>query len=399
MANHEAEQKPQATNEIHHDPRWRESIESYLEIMQAATHGPQREGYAEYDLDKIFTDRKTPFILYGDKVAWPIITPIENTTEYLAEYFDDYRSYAQGRYYYLAMPAFEILEADPNFTSTIIRTVRHALQQDRRLVFEESPGRDIIDFLLTHGLDENEFNIDTFVDKRNDTDAAVRHFEGLTNVGMTNEHGELHRLRDAYPLVDPEYAEIHNGTILLDPFRLSERLPGTDKTVTERLWEIYDGQFSKLVQQNPSRQAQTYDEVKKMTEDPETLTVAHLVDGDVVSFGMFVGNIEACDWLNTNFYTERFGRDNILYFPGIATDLKKEGNKYAFSLIDLIAKLISKSGIDRHIVFQCTNISADYIPRIVEQYTEATGFATIKIEEYWRYNYLSIQRAGSYIPS
>jgi hypothetical protein len=366
-------------------------IDSYVRLMKASSNGPQREGLPIYDLENTLLDENSVIIPYDVDSYWPLITPIENNSEYLTHYFQIYR---QGKAFeYLSLPALEYLDANPEFTEIAIARILSALDEDKSLVFEESPGRNIIQFLANHGVDPQLLAVDTFRDSRNDTESAVIHYEGLTNVEMSNPEGEILTLRDAYSLLDIKRNKgKKSGTYLLNPKHLNYHLSANNMKAVDRLWEIYLGQFTQLVQSHPARQMQTKDEFTKMVSDTDTLTVAHYTEGDIVSFGMFVGNIESCDWLNTDFYKERYGDNNALYFPGIATDVEKQGHKYALELIDLIAQIISKSGKNRHIVFQCTNISADYIPKIVEYGARESGIADINIKEYWRYNYVAIRK-------
>lgn len=357
------------------------SKEYYLEAAALSAKGPQAEGLSVPDMEKVFEDDNTVFIQAGKGKAWPLLTPLKNNTEYLQSFFDD--NYPDKQQLYLSLP--------PDMTKkqrkAAIASLEIALQEPNvQIVFDESvEDKNVEDFLAQAQIEGVDIN--NFVDEKNSTPASVIHFEGRTDLMMTNEDGQVTNLREAYdkigPITDPENAD--SSTVLLGAEEIEQS--------RDRLWQIYEGQFSALVENHPARQIQTKDELFAMLSDPDTLTVAQQVDGDIVSFSMFVGNIESCDWLNVDYYKNRYKDEDshVLYFPGIATDVEKQGNKYALNLIKLIAEMIGKSGKNARIVFQCTNISADYIPKIVETATSASGMGDINISEMYRYSYRAIE--------
>jgi hypothetical protein len=125
-----------------------------------------------------------------------------------------------------------------------------------------------------------------------------------------------------------------------------------------------------------------------MVEDPNTYTIAHFSENDIAAFAVFVSDINACEWLNADFYRETFHDEPILYFPGIASDINKRGEIYSLHIVKLLSLLEHQMQQDPAILFQCTNISADYIPyKIVEPAGNSTGIIKISISEMMRYNY------------
>lgn len=355
------------------------SKENYLAEMASSPKGPQAEGLSPQDLEKAFADERTIFIQSKSTRAWPVLTPLENNSEYLQSFFNG--NYPDKQQYYLSMP--------PDMTKKQMRATRKAIKavlktSDTQIVFDQASDDTVLQEVL-EGVDG--FSINEFTDEKNSTQASVIHFEGKTDLTMTNEDGDICSLREAYqktgPIIDPE--NLNDATLLLSAEEIEQ--------TKERLWEIYEGQFSSLVENHPARQIQTKDELYAMLSDPDTLTVAQKVDNEIVSFSMFVGNIDSCDWLNVDYYKDRYSQEDahVLYFPGIATDVEKQGNKYALNLVNLIAAMIGKSGKNARIVFQCTNISADYIPKIVETATKASGMGDINMSEMYRYRYRAIE--------
>ena len=60
--------------------------------------------------------------------------------------------------------------------------------------------------------------------------------------------------------------------------------------------------------------------------------------------------------------------------------------------IAAIARVVVTSGANRELVFQCTNRSARYVPRLVEEGAAAMGIATLRVSERYRYGYRALLR-------
>jgi hypothetical protein len=382
--------------ERRHARHERAKTTSYYETaMSEKSKGPQREGLGITDLSKALKDPDTHYTTVKSgtqKIKWPLLTPITNFSEYLPKYFDD-KYGSTDDVYYLSLPE-DLSDFD---TDDVLGVIQEASEQDKVIVYDELVGTEgtmgRLQTLLA-GYDPSlSLERDAFVDPKNSTEAAVIHYEGLGRRVGENTISSSSNLREIYDLLCSEHdeAEYFRGSVLLNPDKNEEELP-TGVKVIDRLWDIYDGQFSKLVENHPSRQAQTAEELKAMVNDPGTLTVAHMLkDGDIASFAMFVTDIDACDWLRTDYYKEKFPDDVILYFPGIASDSSKKGERFSLKIVDLVAKVLASTDRDARIVFQCTNISADYIPAIVQGATAATGIGEIELNEMCRYEYAALK--------
>ena len=121
------------------------------------------------------------------------------------------------------------------------------------------------------------------------------------------------------------------------------------------------------------------------------LTVASTAADRIAAFSVFVEDLSACPWLRAEWFEARGGPAPV-YFAGIAVDPQLEGHRFSAGLIATIARVVVTSGANRELVFQCTNRSARYVPRLVEEGAAATGITTLRVSERYRYGYRALLR-------
>jgi hypothetical protein len=330
----------------------------------------------------------------GAIVSWPLLTPITNFSEYMPSYFEN-RYGSTENVFYVSLPP----EADGSMES-VGQSILDSLTQNPEIVFvyDEIDGQSKIETIRNaiNAVDQNiVLEEDLFIDPKNGTPASSIHFSGLAIVNK-DVLTPSKNIAEAYEyLISNGEVSINSKskTILIEPTSVHESLLGQeDKTVLGRLWDIYESQFNRLVENHPARGAQTFEEFRSMVEDSNTYTIAHMVEDDLVAFALFVSDINACDWLNADFYDKTFQNEPILYFPGIASDINKKGEIFSLHIVNLISQLEHQIQRDVRILFQCTNISADYIPyKIVEPAINSTGLGSISISEMLRYNYRAFE--------
>jgi hypothetical protein len=379
------------------------SMDHYLNNVHANTHGPQAEGIPPSDIEKVYEDERTIFVNINngdsDTIKWPLFTPIQNSCEFNIDFFERRYGSAENVFYVSTPRNREMI-----FDNTSRDQLLEFSSREPILVFEETEDDAVSQQL--HSLFESNFDLlpDVLIDDKNGTEAAVIHYAGkvslVPSADQKNDASDLEvrksssTLRQAYAsLIESggleEFPE--SGTIIVDQTTLNDIIDDDSQmTLMGRLWEIYDSQFKTLTENHPSRQAQTFQELQSVISDPDTLTLAYIHNREYVSFALFVADLRTCEWINPEFYEEKFADDLVLYFPGISTDSEKQGNKYSQNIIDLIARICKVSDSEPIIAFQCTNVSADYIPVIVEGATEATGDATLKVNELQRYTYKAL---------
>lgn len=367
------------------------SQQFYLESIEHDTEGPQLEGLYPWDMDKIMDDPRTVCVTLsneGKKLSWPLITPITNYGEYLPGYFD--RMEGRDNTYYVSLPSARLLQSSAD-QEAVGKALVDQMNSGSLLVYDEYDGQRKDERIKQYvaNVSDADVEIDKFVDEKNNTPAAAIHYTAPLVLEHEGEQPatELHvsTMREAYKILQ-QRGEI-TDTQLLDP---------SNKETIDKLWNIYERQFTTLVENLPQRAIQTRREFDKMINDPEAYTLVRFEDTDPVAFSMFVTDISACDWLDTSYYKERFSDEEVIYFPGIASDPDKRGRMYSADIMHLFAQIRELKGDDFRLVWQCTNISAQYIPLIVARGIRSMNLTReVEVSEFGRYNYRGVRLAGA----
>jgi hypothetical protein len=381
---------------------------SYSSLLQNNNPGPQLLGYQETDYEHVIIDTDTRFVQFqinNEQINWPLLSPIEHNTEYVNDYFRSHYDSSQI-VYYLSLPPRALIDENPDLSREIASALLETSSERAIVVLDEIAEDNTVSY-LENAVKEIEPStsllVDKFIDSRNDSSAAAIHYQGVAIVGerpgvqiVNHEPNDLNSFRLEYKkLIETGELDIDASTktVLLEP-RDMDKLLNTPAMQTHlaRLWQIYNSRFGRLIENYPVRGAQTYSELETMAKDPNTFVLTQFVDNDIVAFAMFVGDMNSCDWLNADYYKEKYPNEALLYFPCIASDESKQGSQYSLDLIKLLTKIITPPTEYVRIVFQCTNISSEYIPRIVRLGINASKIAEMgkTPQELCRYNYLGI---------
>lgn len=384
--------------------------EAYRCVVQAADNGPQLTGLNAKDYSRATEDSRTrsvPMQHESGRRQWPALTPIDNNTEFVRGYFG--RRYgSETPIYYLSLPpkdSFSSRRVAAKFDKKLTKHLTDVLNEGGMVVFDELEGvgtAEYLEGLLQKTELPGSLHFDTFVDPKNGSSAQSIHYEtkmvAVSEIASQREAQpySIEAVRRAFDRrvangeIDQEGV---SRTILLSPEEMHDPcLDDESRTNVERLWEIYNGQFDRLTKNNPSRGAQTYEELETMLTDEGTVTFAHVDNNKVVAFMMFVSNVEACDWLNKEFYRKRFPGETLIYVPGIARDKNVKGGRYAFDILNTGARVVTDVVNEARLVWQCTNISKDYIPRIVQYGINGSGVARVdEPREMATYSYVGVK--------
>lgn len=154
-----------------------------------------------------------------------------------------------------------------------------------------------------------------------------------------------------------------------------------DGEEAERIWSIYENPFDELSEGHPVKAGFDKEGLLSILKDPEVIKIVNRVNGMISTLCIFVGDFGHCPWFNQNYfkqhYPEHFQTNNVFMFPGIVSDESMRGLRYSFDVVDMATKLFAKRGSDVLITFECTEISATYIPQIVTAAIGNSGVASI----------------------
>lgn len=370
------------------------SIDVYNQISDMHTYGPQQEGLIEGDLRRTLDD-DAGYLLSIDNTngecAVPIATPLSHVSTVNNEYFRTTfgEDYARNVYFLSPQVARYLMVGGKE--AELVTIAEKILENDGHLFItdqEDSPSDvpNITDY-LKHELAgrADEFPV---LDEKNGTAASVIHFSGVPefvkSVALDNQDApsfqEMYRAKvgrgEAVPL--PE-----TGTVILLPEHATQEL-------LDDIWTMYDTQMDVLIENHPMFQRLEKDELVGMLLSETAANVVHFESGKPVC--LFVGitdiNNEA-SWLRSDYLSAQYtDEDEILYCPAMAADIDKQGMNYSRDVFSLLARLVEERGKNVRPYFECTNISAQYVPQhVFEPAINQTGICTVSVQEQARYTY------------
>lgn len=353
------------------------SIIYYEKIMNERIKGPQLEGYTPEWLRDALCDPTTRKIDLGDGVDWPILARIAHNQDYRADFFSDH--FPDHPAYFFSLPPndgvshIEIL-TKARAALESVRTEGGIITYDNYISVTDDTSEDPVAIFLTEVLSGSDIVLNDVTPEsqaygQSYGSPKVSHFEAVASQSGRWELGDCNTSQAFSRLLDRgEYVFSPEA----GPTVLTQAdLQADDSKLLDDIWEIYSAQFDELVDDHPSLQVQPRKELESMLLDDESFNVAYMEDGKIAALCYFVSNIEKCVWLNPAFYSNMASTTpgiKLAYFPGIVVDKDKarQGGGYVDGMIKLIEDVYEEAGtLGMQIVFQCTNVSETYIPKIV----------------------------------
>ena len=358
----------------------------YAQEVESRTHGPQLEGLENSHLKEALRSDANVMLVElqtetGEKVHWPLLTPVEHHIDYSQAFFDDRFKSKGEEVYYFSLPPFDAIDSLRG--SEQLKHVATTLRNKNALValdfLDEGENGELVVAFLEEMMSLADTEIDDITPSSHFGDPEgkygtidyglpkVAHFE--TRISIVEQPAErASSVAEAHQMLIAEgkaEREPVQGPTLLT----RELLLQNDGKYLEQIVAMYAGQFETLTKDHPSLQQSPEEELREMLLDEEALNVGYLEDGEVVGLCYFVQNIEKAVWLNADYYHEMYDDDEALhfYFPGIVVrqDKAHQGLQYMPEMLTLAGNLLQRLGEDLIITFQCTNISLNYIPDMV----------------------------------
>ena len=350
------------------------SCNFYIKDFEDNAGGPQFSGLTNESFAEAWSDPESIWIeLEGaEKVRWPLLVPIKYNIDYRSDFFEEH---FDGRdAFYLSLPS-EMSDADRLAFEDILRLKMELAQEpfiatydfiegERQTHYESIIGamnsisvQDVTPvskaFGQEYGLPKVIHFETTLINDEEKTDDTISMIESIERHKRSSPESLP---QNGAAIITTEHLEAHTGQLL------------------EEIWSMYEGQFEQLVEDHPSLQIQPKEELEKMLKDPASLNIACFDDGKIAALMYFVTNIDVCPWLKKDFYSRTSSGDNeqILYFPGIVVEADKarQGANYVSDMLSVSNEVLLDPDVaeDARITFQCTNVSATYIPKIVSDF-------------------------------
>jgi hypothetical protein len=364
----------------------RRDAEAAFALAVAAEHGPQKVGLEQEDYERALKDPRSVTVDI-DGVRLPVLIPIKDV-EMLdsSGYFDK----QEGDHFFL--PAYALQDDEVDAVTQVVHSAELPPNSTIVTFFEDSDERaaaytrKLLD-AIPGGVEQR-----LMVDEKNDTEAGIIHYEGFARIkDRSDMRTDVRTLRQIFleGVGRGDYIEFpETGTTLLDPVKLKE-----DTELLDKLWEISDYQFSNLVENLPVRQNPSREEFDQIMTHPETSSIVYFHEGEPVCLTTFLHSVEPAEWLRKEYFDSQLSDDVLLsYFAFMVADAKKPVLKSSHHVLGLLIDLTTRAKSDMNVVFECTNVSATYIPELVQGVVNASETASIAIEESSRYIRLGLTK-------
>lgn len=183
--------------------------------------------------------------------------------------------------------------------------------------------------------------------------------------------------------IGPSYS--HDGKVVTELFIGNK----VDDLQAEEMWDLYNDRFEFLGDGHPISMQDSKEGFFELLRSDSTLISATFLKDEqgqnkLTCFSYFIDDINSLYWLNQNYLKEKFtvSEDSTSYMteiftPGIVSS--GEGSSYSSLPLSLFTKACDEAGMSVSMLYENTNLSKKYIPRIVDRMVgRACKFTTLK---------------------
>jgi hypothetical protein len=169
----------------------------------------------------------------------------------------------------------------------------------------------------------------------------------------------------------------------------------------EQLWDLHNDRFDWLGEYHPVSMQETKAFFEHVVSDDHTTSFVRFdynEDGERVPMchGCFVDDLNLVEWINDRFRAEivesmQENSERMQFFYGIASKSQKASAHYAKDIMQLHSRINQMNGGLVRLMFESTNKSSLYIPRMVGSYvsqepngiTITEGIQPVSQLDYW----------------
>jgi len=329
-------------------------LKSYYSNINAV--GPQLEGIDPHNLKKAIKDKSSIKERIYSRLKLPVLVPLEYANWINKDFFEK-KGYRVNELLYSSVPQNAYIDKDKKFIKNIF--AKASRKGFKGVIFDYFEDGQVF------GLDSDEMEVDNL--ETSEGPARISQF----------------------------YMRLKAGEEQLEKYEPSKRIKTIHKEEVDKyfdqIWMIYNSQFQGLVDDHPVKGEIERDELLKVLLSDKCLLKAYLdPDGNIISFGYLVTDLSLCPWLNTDYF-ERISEGNpTAYFSGIASS-KDNSLLTSYSLVNAFAYDMAKKWPKGNLAFECSNVSAKYIPKIVERCFKKEKLCEIESIAETRYHYKLIR--------
>jgi hypothetical protein len=370
---------------------------NYAEVCNYQNDGARLRGILSSELyETIVEDPSTSFIKSGDRRI-PVLMDVSYgpAMGYDTTKCEEYAKDLSTNIRILTLPIHELNDDEKNQLASVISSSGNfALYFSDHNSDELNALADILDKIGANHLEK------PLTDSRaakGDEQAAVLLFSCL--VEQNSSRGERKKLR----LSDvQDYYEKNIGPYITPDGESKTMLEMGDKISdeeAEEMWELFNNRFNFLGENHPLSMQDSKEDFLKLLRMNSTLIASTYTKGEtgnldkLTCFTYFIDDMGSLYWLNQRYLAEKFstqeGREYVtdIYTPGLVSS--GMGRSYSALSIGLYAKAGDESGLSTNVLFENTNLSKKYIPRIVNsaiknscKYSNLTPSYEVDKEEY-----------------
>lgn len=316
----------------------------YLQAVADHTVGPQAEGVLPEHVQDVVQDPRTEFLGSGadahHSAKIPFIVPIEYATWINQDFLND-RGHKTGLMYCSLPQDFINQVNEVELGSSINRVLSRSENLKLLIDFPE----DSTPFYQRLSI---PYSTDTLL-TADGTEAATYHYETTCSPNL-----------DAIEEFEPNPNIRH-----LTQEELINHFP--------RLWDIYSRRFKDLVDDHPVSGAFNKEELLQiLIADGSRVSAYFDTEGTIQAFGHLVDDLKLCPWLNQNYFQKLAQGKHILYMPAIATAPEAGVSVSTQIMNNMLYDTLNLYG-EFVLTFECSNKSAQYIPKIVRRAFNQSG--------------------------
>jgi hypothetical protein len=367
--------------------RTREDYALYEALLAPLNQAhPQRQGMHEEEYFRALDDDlviKTIVEIDGREVAVPQLAPVTayewlNTDFYRQQFPDEF---ATGRLmHFMSIPGIEPGEE-------VVRGIKELADAGGVLVFD-MPSSDeeyetrVLATLKSAGVvvsEERLLGTQTYF--AGEVNLKRRHEEKALPVGLMESYEAY------YGQINMEtMSETNDGAYLLKTIEHDQAI---------KLKELYDNAYQ-VLNNHPCKQGLTPDEFYAMlTTDTEVGKLVYVRNSEIETLCLLTNKLKDLSWVNEIFYKHTFdhkyNNGQVIWFPGIATDPEKQGERNTSHLINLMADLAEKGDNGFVGVFDFCDINTGFLDKVFEEMINSAPQTAIELEPIATQRYFAFQ--------
>jgi hypothetical protein len=316
-----------------------DEVGDYQETVLRHTTGPQIEGIDISQYEKVVDDPRTVFVELSDRNI-PFITSLDYAP-WVNREFLEFHGHDPKKTFVQILP--QVISADNPEVCGKAYDDFFSRYQDHALLIDYP--EEVEPFYKTTEVDG--ITIDQ-LETSNETPAATFHY-----------HCKFSPDEQALD----EYVPSKNAV---------EMSRDQIESSFDRMWSMYQEQFQLLVNDHVVNGALAKDDLyQSLTTNGVSVYAYVNDDGEIDAFGYLTEDTEDCPWLNQDYMKDlqkQYDRP-LLFMPGIVTDLRVRRPVGQEIMKKILFENLKKFG-EWALAFECSNISAQYVPKLVKRSVE-----------------------------